>query len=509
MVVAVLGISLPASPSGAVDDPEITLYPGTAGSRPSAITLGPDGTMWFTNYLANSIGRITPTGTISTFTGDGIDRPEGIARGSDGNLWFTNAGNDSVGRITPQGTVSTFTGSGVDQPFSIAAGSDGALWFTNAALQSGNGSIGRVTVGGAVSTFTDPAIVSPRHIALGPDGAMWFSDPWAGSIGRIATDGEVSTFTDEAIDAPFAIAAGSDGAMWFSNGEGSMGRMTLEGTVSIFSGPGIDGVWSLALGADGNLWFTNRWGDSLGRITPAGVVTNRTVAGISEPQGIGADAEGNLWFTNFGNDAIGRVGVATPPSNCGPGRPGPFSDVPGAHAFCVQIAWLATSGVTTGFPDGTFRPAAGVSRQAMAAFLWRFGGEPEVTFVEPFFADVDGSSPFFTAVQWMAESGLSTGASQAVGKPLFRPFDPVSRQAMAAFLWRFGGEPEVTLAEPFFADVDGSSPFFTPVQWMAESGLSLGTPQGTGKPLYKPVDPVSRQAMAAFLYRFDQEVASP
>jgi len=39
------------------------------------------------------------------------------------------------------------------------------------------------------------------------------------------------------------------------------------------------------------------------------------------------------------------------------------------------------------------------------------------------------------------------------------------------------------------------------VKWMKDTGISTGTVQSVGLPLYKPIDPVSRQAMAAFLYR--------
>jgi len=41
------------------------------------------------------------------------------------------------------------------------------------------------------------------------------------------------------------------------------------------------------------------------------------------------------------------------------------------------------------------------------------------------------------------------------------------------------------------------------VQWMASTGLSTGSPNPPGSPLYKPTNSVSRQAMAAFLYRYD------
>jgi hypothetical protein len=48
-----------------------------------------------------------------------------------------------------------------------------------------------------------------------------------------------------------------------------------------------------------------------------------------------------------------------------------FSDVPPSHPFSDEIEWLADSGITTGYPDGTFRPGAPVTRQAMAAYLER------------------------------------------------------------------------------------------------------------------------------------------
>jgi len=57
-----------------------------------------------------------------------------------------------------------------------------------------------------------------------------------------------------------------------------------------------------------------------------------------------------------------------------------FSDVPPSHPFYNDITWLSRSGITTGYPDGTFRPGAPVTRQAMAAYLQRaFSGIVVVT----------------------------------------------------------------------------------------------------------------------------------
>ena len=55
-------------------------------------------------------------------------------------------------------------------------------------------------------------------------------------------------------------------------------------------------------------------------------------------------------------------------------KPGMTADEAQADlATCKEIAWAAGAGITTGFVDGSFRPAAPVSRQAAAAFLSRLG----------------------------------------------------------------------------------------------------------------------------------------
>ena len=64
---------------------------------------------------------------------------------------------------------------------------------------------------------------------------------------------------------------------------------------------------------------------------------------------------------------IARTGSATPTPCSEP----PFTDVPVDHPFCPEIAWMKESGVSTGFDDGTYRPAANVTRQAMSAFIYR------------------------------------------------------------------------------------------------------------------------------------------
>jgi hypothetical protein len=109
-----------------------------------------------------------------------------------------------------------------------------------------------------------------------------------------------------------------------------------------------------------------------------------------------------------------------------------FADVPGSHPFGAEIWWLADQDMASGFSDGTFRPAAPLSRQAMAAFLHRLAGAPGGPFPDPAFSDVHGGDDFALAIAWMVQAGVATGFADGT----FRPLATVTRQAMAAFVCR-------------------------------------------------------------------------
>ena len=294
----------------------LTEFPvATFNSMPEGITLGPDGNLWFTEFQAgggHQIGRVTPTGTITEFSGL-TGAPFWITAGPDGNLWFTETSN-AVGEMTTAGVlVGEFSlpvaGSGLDQ---IAAGSDGNLWIT----EFSGDRIGKVSTTGAV---TDVASLTtgagPTAIIGGPDGNLWFTEQSAGKIGRITTAGVVTEFGGlTAGSTPAGIAVGPDGNLWFTEFDGNrIGRITTDGTVSEFpvatlnSQPG-----SLTAGPDGNVWFTEQNGNKIGRMSPAGTLLDE-IAIPSPGSGPGAIAAGPdkaLWFTERLTNQIGRVAPA-------------------------------------------------------------------------------------------------------------------------------------------------------------------------------------------------------
>lgn len=178
-----------------------------------------------------------------------------------------------------------------------------------------------------------------------------------------------------------------------------------------------------------------------------------------------------------------------------------FTDVPGNSPFYSEIMWLAQSGITQGWDDGTFRPHDNISRGAMAAFLYRMAGEPEYNApAQSKFSDVSTTHPFYKEISWMAEQGITTGWADGT----FRPEAPVERAAMAAFFYRAAGSPHyVAPRSAEFSDVQPGGAFYKEISWMHSKGISTGWDDGT----YRPADPIKRDAMAAFIYRYEHNVA--
>ena len=205
----------------------------------------------------------------------------------------------------------------------------------------------------------------------------------------------------------------------------------------------------------------------------------------------------------------------TPPSDS------PFVDVPrtstgNPHTFYREISWLAERGITTGYtaPSGRrFDPSAPVLREQMAAFLYRLGGEPDVELppTSPF-ADVPTTHPFYTAIVWLQSTQVTTGYTETDGSVTFRGAQPVLREQMAAFLYRFwtwqddGAKPAVPTGSAPFTDVLTGQTFEREVRWLATTGVTTGYPEPGGTRTFRGAQSVLREQMAAFMFRFDHAV---
>ncbi len=270
-----------------------------------------------------------------------------------------NGASLSIGRISTSGVVSTFTGPGLDSPFDLTVGSDGAIWFMNsghydaATQQTVDQSVGRVSMSRVVTDYADPAIVTPSSLVVGPDGALWFANfgTWHGSgttatlvgssIARVSTAGAITTYTGPSVKGPQFMTVASDGSLWFYNsayscentvvdgktttgitcqGSSSFAHTTTSGVITSLPPAYSFGVGPTGLvdGPDGAIWMANYGPAPLAnieRLTTSGATTAYTATTadgteIYTPQDLTVGSDGALWFTEQATNAIGRV---TPP----------------------------------------------------------------------------------------------------------------------------------------------------------------------------------------------------
>jgi len=323
-------------------------FPIPHNSYPMDITSGPDGNIWFTESWRNTIGRMTPNGTLTEFPLSSINNRSltSITTGPDGNLWFTYSPpyENKIGKITPNGTITEFTIPPYDSTkalWDITTGPDGNLWFTE---RQGN-QIGRITPNGAITEFPLPTTGSPLYITTGPDGNLWFTEQ-NDKIGRITPDGNISEFPVPTKDStPWDITTGPDGNIWFTEKDSNkIGKITVDGKITEFSTHNTNQPFRITTGPDGNLWFTEILANKLGRITTHGVVTEFQIPEIfaqpwGRPDSITTGSDGNLWFTEFGGDMIGRVNLVDL-KDPGP----PDRDFTLLSPFNNGVTWTVSSG---------------------------------------------------------------------------------------------------------------------------------------------------------------------
>lgn len=95
-----------------------------------------------------------------------------------------------------------------------------------------------------------------------------------------------------------------------------------------------------------------------------------------------------------------------------PAHAASFIDVDEQTPHAEDITWLVDHKISEGYPDKTFRPLTPVFRQDMAAFLYRLAGEPEYTPTVAdanSFTDVNSQTPHAKEIWWLASTGISKG----------------------------------------------------------------------------------------------------
>lgn len=138
-------------------------------------------------------------------------------------------------------------------------------------------------------------------------------------------------------------------------------------------GLGGIGFWELSQDQDGDLlqsawaaWNSGRFQDVPPDAWYAGAVERISAAGLMRGTGAGQFSPNKTVTRGQITAILHRLSGAPAASHI------PFSDVSASDYYGEAAAWAAEQGVVGGFPDGTFRPNLPVSRQQLAAILWRY-----------------------------------------------------------------------------------------------------------------------------------------
>lgn len=176
-----------------------------------------------------------------------------------------------------------------------------------------------------------------------------------------------------------------------------------------------------------------------------------------------------------------------------------FSDVPADVWYAEAVEYVRAHGLMAGTSPDTFLPDGVMTRAMLVTVLYRAAGSPELSggSGNSAFSDVAEDAWYASGVSWAREMGITGG----YGDGRFGPNDPVTREQLAAILWRYAGSPEAETAA-LFADREGISPWAVPAaDWAASAGVMAGVPGN----LFAPDGQATRAQAAVVLARYDQQ----
>ena len=157
----------------------------------------------------------------------------------------------------------------------------------------------------------------------------------------------------------------------------------------------------------------------------------------------------------------------------------PYGDVAANAWYYDAVAYVSASGMMTGTNAAAFSPDAATTRAMIWTVLARLNGQ-----------SVDGGSPWYAAAQsWAVSAGVSDGTD---------PAGNITREALAAMLYRAAGSPAVSGNFLAFSDGDSVSSWAeSAMLWATQSGI-IGGIDGA----LAPQGQATRAQVAAMLQRF-------
>ena len=185
----------------------------------------------------------------------------------------------------------------------------------------------------------------------------------------------------------------------------------------------------------------------------------------------------------------------------------PFSDVPVEYYAFGYIKWAYCQGIVSGYSDGTFRPAAAVTRgQTAKIMLLAAHKTVQIAPGAPHFSDVPPTDVFYSYIETAYAGGIISGYDDGT----YRPSAPVTRGQIAKIVTRARGLAPLTPTTPTFADVSADTVFYSAIEAAAAHGIIAGYTCGTvpgepcdptNRPYYRPSALATRAQLCKMAYQ--------
>lgn len=166
--------------------------------------------------------------------------------------------------------------------------------------------------------------------------------------------------------------------------------------------------------------------------------------------------------------------------NGGQATVGSFKDVPQNSWFASAVQYVTSNSLMNGTSTTAFSPSATMSRGMLMTVLARYAGE-----------STEGGTVWYEkGMNWAKNKGISDGSA---------PNRNITREQLAAMLYRYAGEPDGTADLSAYTDAGSVSAYAEKaVQWCVKNGILTGKTSST----LAPKATATRAECAAMLQRF-------
>ena len=183
-------------------------------------------------------------------------------------------------------------------------------------------------------------------------------------------------------------------------------------------------------------------------------------------------------------------------------KPLPFEDVGADDWFCDDVRYVYENGLMNGTEETRFSPYLSTTRGMIVTVLYRMEGAPDTTAACPF-ADVPAGTYYEKAIAWAAANGIVNGYSATT----FGPEDPITREQMAAILYRYAKYKGIDVSAAAdlsaYGDASSVSAYARPAMgWVCGAGIVQGSDG-----LLLPTAHATRAQIAAILHRYCEKLA--